>query len=57
MIQYAEVPTSKGSWEVGEVVATDDEHGLITIRAEDGTLWSGCETQARFFSMPSLAMS
>lgn len=49
MIQYAEVPVGCGAWEEGEVIAHDEETGNVTIKTDDGTLFKGCESLARFF--------
>lgn len=50
MVQYAEVPIGHCAWEEGEVIAHDEDAGLVTIQADDGTKYQGCESLVRFFT-------
>lgn len=50
MTEYAEVPLGYGEWVEGKVIEYDEEKGLITIQADDGTKYKGCESQALFFT-------
>lgn len=50
MVQYAEVPIGHCAWEEGEVIEHDEDAGIVTIQADDGTKYQGCESLARFFT-------